>query len=196
MRDEAIRGKGGRVNGRQWVLVSPTIWATEFPLATPDAPCSGESTEKRKIRKSVKPKIVEPAPKVLLQNGSAIKTTTTVAGCSGIDLVYPRIRDAERATLEALLGEVPAESRQILLDEIAGAIAHQKIKVGLIPFSRGLARALQAGRFVPSLGVSVAAARQATATAANLPTVPFVADPAAQAAGEQMLRRIREKACA
>lgn len=117
-------------------------------------------------------------------------------GSGGIDLIYPRIRDAERAALEALLGEVPAESRQTLLDEIAGAIAHQKIKVGLIPFANGLARAVQAGRFIPSLGVDVAAARQAAATAANRPTAPFVADPAAQAAGEQILRRCREKACA
>lgn len=111
-------------------------------------------------------------------------------GSGGVDLCYPRIRDAERTALDALLAEVPAESQQTLLDEIAGAIAHQKIKVGLIPFARSLVKAIHGGRFSPSLGVAVASSRQVAAEASRR-IEPFRPDAAAQAVGARLLARVR-----
>lgn len=113
----------------------------------------------------------------------------------GVDLIYPPIRDAEREVIAQMLAGCPVDIHQQLLDELAGAIRHQKIR-SIVLYARALVRAAAEGRFTPSLGVGVTAARQAAATSANRPAVPFVADPAAQAAGERLLRRIREKASA
>lgn len=103
---------------------------------------------------------------------------------------------AERDTVDELLAGCAIESHQLLLDELAGAIGQQKIRNGIVPFFRALVRAAAEGRFAPSLGVAISAARQATVAAANRPDVPFVGDPVAQATGERLLRGIREKACA
>lgn len=180
---ERTHGKNG-----QW------IWHIVFsPIpAIPEKtehgfPALGKAMHGKAAHKTTRPKKT-PREKIPPQR--------QVGGSGFENLVYPKISPAERAALEGLLAAVPAELQQPLLDEVAGAIAFHKIKIGPIPFARGLAQAVSEGRFTPSLGVGVTAARQAAATAANLPTAPFMADPAAQAAGERLLRRIREKSCA
>lgn len=108
------------------------------------------------------------------------------------NLIYPlRVSDVERDAVAQLLTTCPKESHQPLLDELAGAIEHRKIRNGITPYARALVRAVAEGRFSPSLGVAVAASRQAAKNAANLPSAPFVADAAAQAAGERLLARVR-----
>lgn len=114
----------------------------------------------------------------------------------GVDLIYPPIRDAEREVIAQMLAGCPVDIHQQLLDELAGAIRHQKIR-SIVLYARALVRAAAEGRFTPGFGVGIAAARQIPATVANLPIAPFVADPAAQAAGERLLQKIiREKASA
>lgn len=80
MRDEVIRGAGGKLAGKRWVLVSPDIWAVESPLKkTPDPEAAPEdiSTEGRVSRLSEKPTIGETDTKVLLIQGSSNISTTT-----------------------------------------------------------------------------------------------------------------------
>lgn len=93
MRDEVIRGAGGKLAGKRWVLASPDRWAVEAPLSiltkkTPDPEAAPEaiSTEGRVSRLSEKPTIGETATKVLLiQGSSSISTTTTKANLEVID---------------------------------------------------------------------------------------------------------------
>jgi len=82
MRVEVIRGEGGKLAGKRWVLVSPDRWAVEAPLSSkstpePEATPGATSTEGRVFRPSVKPTIGKPATKVLLDKGSSILRTTT-----------------------------------------------------------------------------------------------------------------------
>lgn len=58
LRIEPIRGEGGRVAGKRWVLVAPERWATMAPLR------ESEKTEDRKIRPSVEPTVGETDAKV------------------------------------------------------------------------------------------------------------------------------------
>lgn len=108
-------------------------------------------------------------------------------------LIYPRMLDAEREAIAQMLAGCSVDIQQQLVDELAGAIQSNGVR-SIVPYARALVRAAAEGRFAPSLGVAIAAARQATATAANLPTAPFVVDKAAQATGERLLQKIREKA--
>jgi len=92
MRDEVIRGAGGKLAGKRWVLVSPDRWAVEAPLSTltkktPDPGAAPEaiSTEGRVSRLSEKPTIGETATKVLLIQGSSSISTTTKANLEVID---------------------------------------------------------------------------------------------------------------
>lgn len=82
MRVEIIRGEGGKLAGKRWVLVSPDRWAVEAPLSIkttpdPEATPGASFTEERVFRPSVKPTIGKPATKVLQDKGSSILSTTT-----------------------------------------------------------------------------------------------------------------------
>ncbi|MDO8263616.1 MAG: helix-turn-helix domain-containing protein [Gallionella sp.] len=121
---------------------------------------------------------------------SLIQPPHDCGGCT--QLIYPHISQAERDAVAQLLDSCPAEFRQPVLDEMAGAIRHQKIRNGVVPYARALARAAAEGRFSPSrLGVVVMAARQAVATVTAAHAVPFVADPAAQETGARILACVR-----
>lgn len=90
MRDEVIRGEGGKLAGKRWVLVSPDRWAVESPLKkTPDPEAAPEaiSTEGLVSRLSEKPTIGETDTKVLLIQGSSSISSTTRANqvVEGID---------------------------------------------------------------------------------------------------------------
>lgn len=79
LRDEAIRGKGGRLAGRRWILVTPERWAIESSLSahkTPETAPDASSTERRVFRLSEKPTVGKPNTKVHQEKGSSIKTTT------------------------------------------------------------------------------------------------------------------------
>lgn len=77
IRFEPIRGEGGRLCGKRWVLVSPERWAVAAPLS-----CTG-FTEDRKTRSSVNPIVGKTDAKVHQAEGSPSqvstisKTTTT-----------------------------------------------------------------------------------------------------------------------
>lgn len=177
-RRSCAKGIGGR-----WV------WTITFSAVVGFADHGGAAAGRTATGKPArKPKRTEPKP------SQPSPLPPTDRGGSGDGLIYPRLSAPERTALEGLLVTVPPESQQPLLDEVAAAIALCRIKVTPIAFARGLVQAASEGRFTPSLGVSVTAARQATATAANLPTAPFVVDRAAQATGERLLQKIREKA--
>ncbi|MHB1619836.1 MAG: hypothetical protein ACYCTY_07640 [Sulfuricella sp.] len=139
MRDEAIRGKGGRLAGSRWVLVTPERWAIESPLSihkTPETAPGAGSTERRVFRSSGNPKVGKPSTKVYQGEGDSKKTTTTVppepeahAG-SGSDLVFdglkiePVIAPFFHQLMDVLrhAGIADAAIAQDLLDELAGTI--------------------------------------------------------------------------
>ena len=123
MRDEAIRGKGGRLAGRRWVLVTPERWAAESPLSIHKSPKPApvaDSTEGRKNRLSVKPIVGKSNTKVLLAKGSAIKKEAAAADFDKpqpqptengvVALIIKNERDSETATaLIQKFGQVAVE---------------------------------------------------------------------------------------
>lgn len=78
MRSESIRGEGGKMAGKRWILVSPDRWANESSLSSKDFPPApnGGSTERRVFRRSEKPTVGESNTKVLPLEGSPNKSTT------------------------------------------------------------------------------------------------------------------------
>lgn len=68
LRIELIRGEGGQLAGKRWVLVAPERWARESPLSggsTPKTLSDVGITEGRISRSSANPKIGKPNSKVL-----------------------------------------------------------------------------------------------------------------------------------
>jgi hypothetical protein len=109
------------------------------------------------------------------------------------DLFFPPLPASERDSVERLIIGCPIEHRQPLLDELAGAISHQKIREGATPYLMGLIRAVKNQSFFPSQGVSIQAARQAAErqTAMRLASKVYEFDSSAMASGVQVLNKIR-----
>ncbi|NTB05940.1 hypothetical protein [Agrobacterium tumefaciens] len=78
-------------------------------------------------------------------------------------LIYPKGLPIETEALVKLMVECPPAHRQAILDEAEGARLQNTLRVGIVPFARGLLKAVAEGRFTPSAGVSVAASRAAAA---------------------------------
>ena len=70
IRFEPLRGEGGRLCGKRWVLVSPERWAVAAPLA------STGFTEDRKTRSSVNPIVGKTDAKVHQAEGSPSQVST------------------------------------------------------------------------------------------------------------------------
>lgn len=127
-----------------------------------------------------------------LTTSLTVNTTTTKSCCE--NPIYPTLSQPERTAVEGLLTGIPPENHQSILDELAGAIAHRKIRYGVTPYVRSLVRAVQCGTFSPSLGVSIQAARQANEQQAAIlkhATDIGPMDPAVLAAGSKFINRIR-----
>ncbi len=94
IRFEPIRGEGGRLCGKRWVLVSPERWAVAASLS------SIGFTEDRKTRSSVNPIVGKTGAKVHLEEGSPnqvstmLKTTTPEATASILTEQVSQLVDA------------------------------------------------------------------------------------------------------
>lgn len=78
------------------------------------------------------------------------------------DLVFPQgTSDVERNAVLALLTNCPAQHRQEILDEVEGARANGRLRLGVVPFTRHLVQAVELGTFTCTLGIAVQAARAA-----------------------------------
>lgn len=92
-----------------------------------------------------------------------VRSGGCVVAESAIDsLIFPsRLQQAEHQALRRLILKCPASIRQEVLDEVEGAICKNRIRVGVVPFTRHLVKVAQAGEFTMSLGVDVQCSRQA-----------------------------------
>ena len=79
---------------------------------------------------------------------------------SQTNLIWPTCSVEDKAAVTGLLAALPTEQHQILLDELEGAKAAGTIRVGLVPFSGALVRAMLAGTFTPSHSPSIATRRR------------------------------------
>lgn len=115
------------------------------------------------------------------------------SGCNS--LIFPAMSEKERDSVGQLISGCPLEFRQPLLDELAGAISHQKIRDGITPYFRALTLAAKNRTFSPNLGVSIQATRQATErqTAMRLSSKTDEFDSCAMNSGAQVLAKIRRR---
>ncbi len=91
----------------------------------------------------------------------AYQSSLPLSSSGGDELVYPStLSEPERWTAERYLRECPPEMRQLVLDELAGAIAAGTPKNALSYLRRGLIERVQAGTFVPELAYGVAEDRR------------------------------------
>ncbi|MHB9100551.1 MAG: hypothetical protein ACYC2E_03405 [Sulfuricella sp.] len=212
MRDEAIRGKGGRLAGRRWVLVTPERWAIEFPLSThqtPETAPGAGSTERRVFRSSENPKVGKPTTKVYQGEGDSKKTTTAspepgaYAG-SGSALAFdglkiepviapffPQLRDVLRHA-----GITDTALAQDLLDELAGnieaGIRGDRQKVGNpVSWLQSVAN----GEFKRVRCFEVLARRRSAKAHEQWKATDseFVPDPLTQAKGEAFIANLRRR---
>lgn len=96
--------------------------------------------------------------------GDGIADTADAPGCGGGYLVFPEsLLDEERSAITNMLHGCSDSLRQMILDEIEGAIRGKLIQKGPVPFCRALLRAAQTGTFTPNLGVAVLGGRNAAA---------------------------------
>jgi DNA-binding transcriptional ArsR family regulator len=97
----------------------------------------------------------------------SLKTTTTSSDAiecyGGVDiteqLYYPDCTQEESIAIGELLKTCPVEFRQKTLDEIEGARQAGVIKTNLVPFARGILKAIHRGTFTVGHGPKVAAKR-------------------------------------
>lgn len=85
LRIEPIRGKGGQLAGKRWVLVAPERWARESPLsaaAIPESTAGEDSAEERVSRSSVGSTIGKPGAKVLQKNQGSPKKRPPPTTCA------------------------------------------------------------------------------------------------------------------
>lgn len=75
-------------------------------------------------------------------------------GC-GEDLIFPKCTQNESIAIGQLIATCPAELRQLVLDEIEGARQAGVIKTNLVPFARGVIKALVRGTFTVGHGPKV-----------------------------------------
>lgn len=78
-------------------------------------------------------------------------------------LFYPKANAVEIEALVGLLADCPVGDRQGVLDEVEGARQKGALRLGIVPFARGLVKASREGRFTLSLGVAIAAGRAVAA---------------------------------
>jgi hypothetical protein len=76
-------------------------------------------------------------------------------------LVFPPgLNEAEQVAARHLLAHCPQHA-QALLDELAARLQAGSVRTGALAYLRGLVARCEAGRFVPELGLQVAARRDA-----------------------------------
>lgn len=78
-------------------------------------------------------------------------------------LFYPKANAVEIEALVGVLADCPVVDRQGVLDEVEGARQKGTLRLGIVPFARGLVKASLEGRFALSLGVAIAAGRAVVA---------------------------------
>lgn len=77
------------------------------------------------------------------------------------DLVFPKtLTEAEQEQAAYLVAQAPDQA-QALLDELAGLMAANRIKVGPLALLRGLVSRAAAGTFCPECGLKVRQQREA-----------------------------------
>lgn len=129
-------------------------------------------------------------------NANSIITTTKYGTCNS-DLIYPQMSPDDNKSISDLIRNQPIEVQQLILDELAGAIKAKKIKGGLVAYTHGLISAAKAGRFTPSLGISILDSRkkeQMDRTAHILAKPNFELYPDAIGNGEQMFFAAKSRA--
>ena len=100
-------------------------------------------------------------PPPLYRDYNTETTTTTVhsnamgSGGCGEDLIFPKCTQNESIAIGQLIATCPAELRQLVLDEIEGARQAGVIKTNLVPFARGVIKALVRGTFTVGHGPKV-----------------------------------------
>lgn len=121
------------------------------------------------------------------------------SSCSESILVYPTLTAEDKSAIDKTLDTLSAvyETKQALLDELAGAIKTNTIKRGIVPYFHSLAKAQKNKSFFPSLGIAVLAARnndrQFTKDRLDYEHNERPLDPEAQAKGKAIMDQARLK---
>ena len=143
------------------------------------------------------PTPAESAP--ITTNEPSLKTTTTcrdvVESCGGDismnKLCYPACSVEESIAIGELVATCPAEFRQKALDEIEGARQAGVIKTNLVPFARGVFKAISRGTFTVGHGPKITAQRiQRTSRKVRPNPIELPFDPEAVTKGKAFMSRL------
>lgn len=192
MRIEGVRGESGQLNGRRWVIISPSRWAREFPLSTDD-----EITEKRKTRFSANPTFGESNTKGL----QVFKGLQVEAACPASGNVHPSQQSAasperkkRRVRESGIVTWVDEDQGQALLieqtntqPEISAAV-QALLAAGKEPVPGLVQQQIQKQQLVQKKKEQQQAAEAHHAAALARPAEP---DLAASAIGQQMIDQVR-----
>ncbi len=113
----------------------------------------------------------------------------TSSGC-GEDLIFPKCTQNERIAIGELIASCPAEMRQIVLDEIEGARQAGVIKTNLVPFARGIVKAIIRGTFTVGHGTRIYDQRTRLGKLQTHREIPLALDNETQAKGAAFIAKI------
>jgi DNA-binding transcriptional ArsR family regulator len=153
---------------------------------------------------SAPPHVLHPTPAEsapITTREPSLKTTTTssdaLESCGGDlsmqKLHYPVCSQEESIAIAQLLSACPTEFRQQALDEIEGARQAGVIKTNLVPFARGVVRAIARGEFTVGHGANIASKRKLQIKNARLTnSLNIRLDPEAISKGMAFMNRINQ----
>lgn len=178
--------KAGQINGWEWKLNHPDLWAIEAPLSSQK---KSEKTfvpkyqfpDTQEIRQSEIPTNEEIVTKVFELEGSAniqpqqqVDSSISVdkESCGGNSYIFPKpLSPEEIISANLYLKSIDPVLGQQLLDELAGRINSKSIRTSTLGYLRSLVAQAQRGSFIPELGIRVAQARERTKAIQEVPEI-------------------------
>lgn len=151
---ERERNSRGRFERTTWTIVQTP---SESSLVTRNGRVSAPRSENRTVDKPHHdPENQIPVKRTGTTEVTSLRRTTTG---EPKELTYPSLSDAEHGVVSGEIQEFDPQTAQALLDELAGAMAHRRIKMTRVSYLRGIAKNARCGAFTPDLGLSVSAER-------------------------------------
>lgn len=178
--------RAGQINGWEWKLNHPDLWAVEAPLSSQK---NGDKTSApkvhladiQKIQSSETPTYEETDTKVLEFKGSANiqqqpedtpMNEDINSGCGGHSYIFPKSLSAnEIKSANIYLNSIDPILGQQLLDELAGRINSKSIRTSSLGYLRSLVAQAQRGSFIPEVGIQIELARERSNAIQELPKV-------------------------
>lgn len=152
---ERERNPRGRFERTTWTI-------TQTPRSFSSPICDKEQTSRPRSENRIveqshhKPENQIPVKRTGTTEVPSLRSTTTGEPDG---LIFPSLSESEHRAVGGEIQKFDHQTAQALLDELAGAMAHRRIKTTRVSYLRGIAKNAKCGAFTPDLGLSVAAER-------------------------------------